>query len=158
MIQEEDAKYLGRHGLKTPNPQPLYDENTGKASMGLFESVAFRQPFQISDIQVMLQPAGRILGAASVIEAEGKKSLFPVISVVRRTSRYPLALPEVDLLFKSTVTACMKKPGVLNSSPRWLMNARRQRGGDDPGISVGRAANQHLLVKLMDEGRMPGNP
>ncbi|AVJ56209.1 MBL fold metallo-hydrolase [Idiomarina sp. OT37-5b] len=166
-IQEEDAKYLGRHGLsKHENPQPLYDENTGKASMRLFESVAFRQPFQVGDIQVMLQPAGHILGAASVIiEAEGKKVAFSGdIGRPEDIMMYPPEpLPEVDLLLLESTYGDRRHEKTERAEEQLaeVVNECSAGGGVVmiPAFSVGRAQlMQHLLVKLMDEGRIPRQP
>ena len=77
-IQEEDAKYYSKHKLgKHAHPEPLYDRQTAEASMTLFQSVEFDEQIEVGDIRFYLQPAGHILGAASIIvEAEGKRIGF----------------------------------------------------------------------------------
>ena len=165
-IQEEDAKYYNKHKLgKHAHPEPLYDRATAEKSMGLFKSVEFGEHFTVGDIDVHLQSAGHILGAASIIiEADGKKVGFS--GDVGRPEdvlmREPKPLPELDLLLlESTygnrrhdtadpmqqladvVTDTVKKGGVL------LI----------PSFAVGRAQTlQHMFATLMRERRIPKMP
>ncbi|MEX2366737.1 MAG: MBL fold metallo-hydrolase, partial [Pseudohongiellaceae bacterium] len=101
-IQEEDARFLGRHKLsKHENPEPLYDQRTAELSLELFEPLIFGEPLQIGDISVTFQPAGHILGAASIIvETEGKRVGFSGdVGRPEDILMYPPALlPKLDLL------------------------------------------------------------
>lgn len=166
-IQEEDAKFLGKHGLsKHKDPQPLYDEATANASIKLFKSVAFNQQFAIGDIQVTMQPAGHILGAASVIiEAEGKRVAFSGdIGRPNDIMMYPAdKLPAVDLLLLESTYGDRRHEDTDSAEQQLadVVNECSAGGGVlmIPAFSVGRAQlMQHLLVKLMDDGRIPKQP
>lgn len=166
-IQEEDAKFLGKHGLsKHKDPKPLYDEATANASIKLFKSVAFNQQFAIGDIQVTMQPAGHILGAASVIiEAEGKRVAFSGdIGRPNDIMMYPAdKLPAVDLLLLESTYGDRRHEDTDSAEQQLadVVNECSAGGGVlmIPAFSVGRAQlMQHLLVKLMDDGRIPKQP
>ncbi|RUO77830.1 MBL fold metallo-hydrolase RNA specificity domain-containing protein [Idiomarina seosinensis] len=166
-IQEEDAKFLGKHGLsKHKTPQPLYDEAMALASMKLFQSVSFGQSFAVGDINITLQPAGHILGASSVIiEAEGKRVAFSGdVGRPQDVMMYPAApLPEVDLLLLES-TYGDRQHDKTESAEKQLadvVNECSSSGGVllIPAFSVGRAQLlQYLLVKLMDQGDIPRQP
>jgi metallo-beta-lactamase family protein len=165
-IQEEDAKYLGRHHLsKHENPQPLYDRATAEKSMELFEGIEFNERVQIGDIEFYLQPAGHILGAASIIvHAEGQVIGFS--GDVGRSNdlfmREPKPLPEVDhLLLESTYGNRRHEPIDPAQQLADVVNATVAKGGTllIPSFAVGRAQIlQHLLATLMDQGRIPKLP
>lgn len=166
-IQQEDAKFLGKHGLsKHQPPQPLYDEATALASLKLLQPVVFDQTFFVGDIKISLQPAGHILGAASVIiEAEGKRVAFSGdIGRPNDIMMYPpQTLPDVDLLLLES-TYGDRRHEQTDSAEQQLAEVVNEcsRGGGVlliPSFSVGRAQLlQHLLVKLMDEKQIPRQP
>lgn len=165
-LQEEDARFLGRHKLsKHEKPEPLYDQQTAERSMELFERVNFGEVFTVGDIRIHLQPSGHILGAASVIvEAEGKRVGFS--GDVGRPNDIlmypPQPLPELDVL----LLECTYGDRRHEENDTWeqlakIVNDTVNRGGVlmVPSFAVGRAqAMQHLLAKLMDDGRIPRLP
>lgn len=166
-IQEEDARFLGKHGLsKHKNPQPLYDEQTALNSMKLFRGVAFNQQFAVGDIHITLQPAGHILGAASVIlEAEGKRIGFSGdIGRPEDIMMYPpQPLPELDLLLLESTYGDRRHEATESAEQQLaeVVNECSSSGGVlmIPAFSVGRAQlMQHLLVKLMEQRRIPKQP
>jgi Cft2 family RNA processing exonuclease len=101
-IQEDDAKFYKKHKIsKHENPDPLYDKETAEACLSLFQAVDFNEEFKIGDIDIVLQSAGHILGAASVIlKADGKRVGFS--GDVGRPDDIimypPKPLPHLDLL------------------------------------------------------------
>jgi len=165
-IQEEDARFLGRHKLsKHEQPEPLYDRQTAERSMELFETLQYGETLTIGDIRLYLQPAGHILGASSIIlEAEGKRVGFS--GDVGRSEDIvmypPKPLPELDLLLLESTYGDKRH----EQADTWqeladIVNATVSRGGVlmVPSFAVGRAQlMQHLLTRLMDDGRIPTMP
>lgn len=165
-IQEEDAKYYSRHKLgKHTHPQPLYDRATAEQCLTLFEGVEFDQCVSVGDIQFQLQPAGHILGAASVIiDAEGKRIGFSG-DVGRPDDLFmhpPRSLPALDLLLLESTYGNRRHDG---GNP-WeqlctIVNQTVSDGGVllIPSFAVGRAqVMQHMLATLMAEERIPKMP
>ena len=165
-IQEEDAKYYSKHKLgKHAHPEPLYDRQTAEASMRLFQSVEFDEQIEVGDIRFYLQPAGHILGAASIIvEAEGKRIGFSGdvgrFDDVLMTP--PRPLPELDLLLMES-TYGNRRHDTQDPFQQLaeIVNRVAKSGGVllVPAFAVGRAqALQHLLATLMDQGDIPKMP
>jgi metallo-beta-lactamase family protein len=77
-IHEEDARYANRKRFSRHDPAlALYTEEDALASLGSFEPVELGAPLRVGALAVRFQPAGHILGAASVlVEAEGQTLLF----------------------------------------------------------------------------------
>lgn len=165
-IQEEDAKYYSKHKLsKHAHPEPLYDRQTAEASMTLFQSVDFDEQVEVGDIRFHLQPAGHILGAASIIvAAEGKRIGFSgdVGRFDDVLMRPPCPLPELDLLLmESTYGNRQHDPQDATQQLASVVNRVAKAGGVllVPAFAVGRAqALQHLLATLMQEGTIPKLP
>ncbi|MBV1839817.1 MBL fold metallo-hydrolase [Photobacterium ganghwense] len=165
-IQEEDARYLSKHKLgKHEHPEPLYDRQTAEECMTLFQPVDFDEQVEVGDIRFHLQPAGHILGAASIIlEAEGKRVGFSG-DVGRYNDvlmRPPRPLPELDLLLMESTYGNRLHD---NQDPAEQLAAVVNRVAKNGGVllvpvfAVGRAqAFQHLLAKLMDNGEIPRMP
>lgn len=165
-IQEEDAKFLVKHKLsKHKNPRPLYDEATAEAALKLLHGVDFDKSFRVGDIEFILQPAGHILGAASVIaEHEGMRIGFsgdvgrPDDSLMKP----PRPLPAVDYLLLESTYGDRRHP---DTDP-WaefadVVNETASAGGVlmIPSFAVGRAQLlQHMLVTMMADGRIPRLP
>lgn len=165
-IQEEDARYYSKHKLgKHAHPEPLYDRQTAEASMTLFRSVAFDEQIEVGDIRFYLQPAGHILGAASIIvEAEGKRIGFSgdVGRFDDVLMNPPRPLPELDLLLmESTYGDRQHDTQDPFRQLAEIVNRVAKSGGVllVPAFAVGRAqALQHLLATLMDRGDIPKMP
>ncbi len=78
-LQEEDAAFANRHGFSKHAPAlPLYTEQDARRSLKLLHAHGFGKPFEpLPGWRVTLQPAGHILGAASVLlEVAGRRILF----------------------------------------------------------------------------------
>lgn len=165
-LQEEDARFLGRHKLsKHEKPEPLYDRQTAERSMELFETVNFAEEFAVGEVRFRLQPSGHILGAASVIaEAEGKYVGFS--GDVGRWDDImmypPKPLPELDLLLmESTYGDRAHAEADTWEQLAQIVNETVSRGGVlmIPSFAVGRAqVLQHLLAVLMEQKRIPALP
>jgi len=165
-IQEEDAKYYSKHKLsKHQHPEPLYDRQTAESSMTLFQSIGFDEQVEVGDIRFHLQPAGHILGAASIIiEGEGKRVGFSgdVGRFDDVLMRPPRPLPELDLLLmESTYGGRQHDPQDTTQQLTMLVNRVAKKGGVllVPAFAVGRAqALQHLFAELMQTGVIPKLP
>ncbi|MEJ2681795.1 MAG: MBL fold metallo-hydrolase [Gammaproteobacteria bacterium] len=165
-IQEEDAKYYRKHKMgKHEHPKPLYDRETAEHSLSLFHSVNFDEVLEVGDIRFYLQPAGHILGAASiVVESEQKRIGFSgdVGRFQDVLMKPPRPLPALDaLLMEATYGNRQHVDQNPEQSLAAVVNAVAQREGVllVPAFAVGRAqALQHLLAKLMDEGQIPRMP
>ncbi len=78
-LLEEEADYANRHGFSRHRPAlPLFTEADALRVLQRFEAEDFGTPFEaVPGLAASLQPAGHILGAASVrIEADGTSVLF----------------------------------------------------------------------------------
>jgi metallo-beta-lactamase family protein len=165
-IQEQDAKYYSRHKIgKHKHPEALYDGKTAEASMALFESVDFDEQVEVGDISFHLQPAGHILGAASIIlEADNKRVGFSgdVGRFDDVLMNPPQPLPELDLLLmESTYGNRQHESEDPFQQLATVVNKVARKGGAllIPAFSVGRAqALQHLLATLIDRGDIPKMP
>ncbi len=159
-IQEEDVKYLIKHRLsKHENPQALYTRKEAEQSLSIFQTVDFEETFSVGDIELRLQSAGHILGAASVIlESEGKRIGFS--GDVGRPDdvfmRPPNQLPELDLLLLESTYGNRQHertdPGQQLAN---IVNETMHKGGVVliPSFAVGRAQTvMHLLAELMNKG------
>lgn len=163
-LQEEDAKFLGKHRLsKHEQPEPLYDEATAQAALKLFHGVEFKQSFQIGDIDVELRPVGHLLGAASVILSAGGQRIGFSGDVGRPDDvlmTAPEPLPELDLLMLESTYGDRLHPHTENPYEQLaeIVNEAAAAGGVlmIPSFSVGRAQLlQHLLAVLMASGKSP---
>ncbi len=162
-LQEEDAKFYGRHKLgKHEKPEPLYDRKTAEKSLALLTPLEFGRKLDIGPMRLHLQSAGHILGAGSLIlEAEGKRVGFS--GDVGRPNdlfmRPPQPLPELDLLLlESTYGDRRHEDSDPFQQLEALVNDTVTGGGVMliPSFAVGRAQTvQYLLTRLMLEERIP---
>ncbi len=165
-LQEEDARYYAKHKLsKHAQPEPLYDRETAQACMELFRPVEFEQPFEVGGIQFRLQPAGHILGAASVIsECDGTRIGFSG-DVGRPDDIFmppPKPLPELDLLLlESTYGDRRHEAASPFEQLAQVVRDTAKRGGVllMPSFAVGRAQMlQYMLSEMMFRGDIPKLP
>ncbi len=165
-IQEDDAKFYGKHKLsRHQNPEPLYDKATAQACLSLFQPVEFDESFQIGDIDVTLQSVGHILGAASIIlQANGKRVGFSG-DVGRSNDSImlpPKPLPPLDLLMLESTygNRLHDKESSLNQLAE-VVNSMAKKGGAllIPSFAVGRTESiLHMLATLIKEDMMPKLP
>ena len=165
-IQEEDAKYYKKHQLsKHENPEPLYDAQTAEQALKLLEPIDYGTEFQIGDINFKLSPAGHILGAACVVaEHAGHRVGFSgdLGRYEDIMMRPPQPIEPVDtLLLESTYGDRLHDTRDPYEVLEEVVNTTMGRGGVllIPSFAVGRAqVLQHMLVTLMEEGRIPRVP
>ncbi|MDT8453506.1 MAG: MBL fold metallo-hydrolase, partial [Gammaproteobacteria bacterium] len=165
-LQEEDAKYYSKHKLgKHAHPEPLYDRRTAENSIELFQSVDFDELVEIKDLRFHLQPAGHILGAASIIlEAENKRIGFS--GDVGRFSdvlmNAPRPLPALDHLLMESTYGNRQHSSVDPFKQLADVVSNVARNGGIlliPAFAVGRAqALQHMLASLMADEVIPKMP
>ncbi len=165
-IQEDDAKFYGKHKIsRHENPEPLYDKATAEACLSLFQAVEFDEEFSVGDIDLVLQSAGHILGAASVIlKADGKCIGFSG-DVGRPDDMLmypPKSLPPLDLLMlESTYGNRLHDKEDAFEQLAEIVNSTAKKGGVllIPSFAVGRTeAVQHMLATLIKEERIPKLP
>lgn len=165
-IQEEDAKYLARHKLsKHENPEPLYDEATAQQALTLLRGEEFFKPFSIGDLQIELIPSGHILGAASVIVTHGERKVAFSGDIGRPQDVLmypPTPLPAVDCVFMEATYGDRLHGNEDPFAALAEVVADTAKAGGVlmiPSFAVGRAqALQHMLVTLMEDGRIPRLP
>ncbi len=75
-IQEEDAKYRNRKGLSRHKPAlPLYTKEDGRRVKKHLRSHSFGEDLEVGPFTIRFNPAGHILGAASVMISTGAGTL-----------------------------------------------------------------------------------
>lgn len=165
-LQEEDARYYRKHGIgKHPNPEPLYTRNDAIQSLSLFNAIEFDSPLSIGDITLFFQPAGHILGAASIIiEADGKRVGFSGdIGQPNDVFMFPpVSLPDLDvLLLESTYGNRRHQISDPFTQLEEVINSTAEKGGAVliPSFAVGRAqAMMHLISELQKQQRIAKLP
>ena len=77
-LQEEDARYANRKGFSKHRPAlPLYTGEDAELALTRLSSVRFHTERELGALRFRLQPAGHILGAASIaVEHAGRSVLF----------------------------------------------------------------------------------
>ena len=76
-LHEEDARYANRKRFSKHDPAlPLYTEEEAQAVLPQLRPVDFGEPLAVGPLQVRLQPAGHILGAASAWLSDGRRSVL----------------------------------------------------------------------------------
>ncbi len=166
-LQEEDAAYAQRQGFsKHRDPRPLYTEEEALRALEFLEPVEFHQPFDIgTDVQVVMAPAGHILGASVVrISGDDTSVLFsgdlgrPNDLVMNPPST---ALTAETLVLESTYGDQCHPPTDAISEIGKIVRRTVGRGGTVliPSFAVGRT--QAVLValwRLHRAGELPDVP
>ena len=166
-LQEEDAFYANRHGFSKHHPAlPLYTEEDGRRVLRLFEAKPHGEVFEpIPGVQMRFQPAGHILGAASVhVSWDGGTALFS--GDLGRDQdllmRPPQAPPASDYVVMESTYGdrlhAAEDPATLLAD---AVNRTSARGGIVvvPAFAVGRAqALMFLVSELKRTGRIPDLP
>jgi metallo-beta-lactamase family protein len=78
-LQEEDAEYAASRGFsKHDDPRPLYDTDDVERLLPLLRPMPFDERFRVAaGIDAVLQPAGHILGSATVLlDVQGHRVVF----------------------------------------------------------------------------------
>ena len=163
-IQEEDAAFANRHGFSKHHPAlPLYTVADAKASLARLQTVPpFRAFAPLPGWQARLQPAGHIIGAASLLlEVGGKRLLFS--GDLGRSDDLlmlpPEAPPSADAVIIESTYGDRAHPaqGLLDElAPALARVAARGGTAVVPVFAVGRAqVLLHAIARLKQDGRLP---
>ncbi|MHB1949591.1 MAG: MBL fold metallo-hydrolase RNA specificity domain-containing protein [Gammaproteobacteria bacterium] len=166
-LQEEEAKFVNKHGLSKHHPAvPLYTREEAERSLLQFHALSFRKLLKFGEETYMsLLPAGHILGASFVqFKHYGTTVLFsgdlgrpndPIMHA-------PSVMQAADyLILESTYgNRLHQKVNPLDELSE-IINKTVERGGTIviPAFAVGRA--QHLLYimyQLKQANRIPNIP
>ena len=77
-LQEEDTAFARKKGYsRHAQPRPLYDSDDAERAIALLRPIGFGSDFTVAGTQVRFEPAGHILGSATVtIRDEGRTAVF----------------------------------------------------------------------------------
>jgi metallo-beta-lactamase family protein len=166
-LQEDEAKFANRHGFSKHEPAlPLYTEAEARAALGRLATRDFATTFEpVPGLQVHFNPAGHILGAASVLLRAGTARVLCSGDLGRADDLLmrPPAPPEaadvvlVESTYGNRVRGSVDPLGQLAE----VVTRTAARGGVVvvPAFAVGRAqALLHALRVLKDARRIPDLP
>ena len=165
-LQAEDAEHANRSGYSKHAPAlPLYDDDDVTATLPLFQPVPYDTATQLTpDLRATLQPAGHILGSATVLlEAAGTRTLF---TGDLGRGRHPLLLPPADppaadaMVIESTY-GDRAHPAPQPEHLAAAIRRTARRGGSllVPAFAVDRTELVLIaLQRLVAEGRVPSLP
>jgi metallo-beta-lactamase family protein len=170
-LQEEDARYANRKGYSKHTPAlPLFTSADAAALMTQFQPVDYHVSRELgSDVRITLQPAGHILGSASVLAEVGREPGRRVlVSGDLGRSNHPLlrpapAPPDADVILVESTYGDRLHPSA-DSEIEELVTAitdTARRGGMVviPAFAVDRTeVVLHTLFQLMSSGRIPRLP
>ncbi len=163
-IQEEDAAFANRHGFSKHHPAlPLYTVADAKACLERLQTVPPFHAFEpLPGWRARLQPAGHIIGAASLlVEVGGKRLLFS--GDLGRSDDLLMLPPEAPpgadaVIIESTYGDREHPPQDLLDELAPALARVAARGGTAvvPVFAVGRAqALLHAIARLKRDGRLP---
>ena len=169
-IQEQDAEYANRKGFSKHRPAlPLYTEEDAHRVSGRLRTVPFRRATQVGTFTLTFEPAGHILGAASVhiavAGAEGPWSILFSGDLGRPSD--PLMFPpsppqEADVVVMESTYGDHRHPPVDPHAAlaRLLRDTVERRGVLlIPAFAVGRAQSLlYWLNRVFDDGAAPRVP
>ena len=75
-LQEEDTAFARKKGYsRHAQPRALYDSEDAEQAIALLQTVDFDTPFTVAGTQVRFDPAGHILGSATVTVRDGGRAV-----------------------------------------------------------------------------------
>jgi len=163
-LQEEDAGYANRKGFSKHRPAlPLYTEDDARRSLKQLSTAHMHEAFEpIAGWEARFQPAGHILGAASLLLTVGGKRILFSGDLGRPDDVLmlpPQAPPAVDaVLIESTYGDRTHPQEDLAQEllPALLRVANRGGTAVLPVFAVGRAqAVLHTIGQLKQAGDLP---
>jgi len=162
-LQEEEAEHANRHAWSKHAPaQPLYTEADAVAALDSLVAQDFNQPFAVGKLQITLRPAGHILGAAGVLIADGKKSLYMSGDIGRLQDslmKSPAPPPRADwLVMESTYGDRLHSEEDAVSKLGAIIRRTTRRKGVVvvPAFAVGRTqALLYAIYQLKRDGQIP---
>lgn len=165
-LQEEEAKFRNKHGLtKHKVAEPLYDLKTAQESLSLIKPLAFEQLLTINDANIKFNPAGHILGAATIrVESENKSIVFTGdLGRPNDLVMYPAKIltPSDYLVIESTYGNRLHDKHDPETTIENIVNQTVGRGGSVliPSFAVGRSQSiMFVLSQLMKAKRIPSVP
>ena len=166
-LQEDEARFANRHGFSKHTPaEPLYTMNDAERALRLFRPVPFGTEFDLGDdVRCKFEPAGHLLGAATVCLQRGGRHLVfsgdvgrPHDSIMRAPS-----VPAVadTLVLESTYGDRDHVEEDAEQRIADVIRATAARGGTvlSPSFAVGRAQTVMLaLHRLKVGGAIPDLP
>lgn len=167
-LQEEEAEYANRHHTSKHEPAlPLYTEEDAAAVLGCFAPVPFHQEVQVADgIRARLEPAGHILGSATVSLACADGARLGFSGDLGRPNhpilRAPRPLDPVDVLLVESTYGDRAHEGLeaVDSFARTIARTAG-RGGVVviPAFAVDRTeVVLYALRRLVEAKRIPAVP
>jgi metallo-beta-lactamase family protein len=167
-LQEEDARFANMHGYSKHHPAlPLYTEEDTRFALRQFRSVDFDHEFEAAPgLAFRLQPAGHLLGAASVLaRAVGDARVLFSGDLGRPCDpimQPPAPPPAADLVVVESTYGDRRHASVPSDDELVpIITAVAERGGVTviPTFAVGRAQSLLLiLARLREQGRIPRIP
>ena len=163
-LQEEDAGYANRKGFSKHRPAlPLYTEDDARRSLKQLSTARMHEAFEpIAGWEASFQPAGHILGAASLLLSVGGKRILFSGDLGRPDDVLmlpPEPPPAVDaVLIESTYGDRTHPQEDLAQEllPALLRVANRGGTAVLPVFAVGRAqAVLHTIGQLKQAGKLP---
>ncbi|MBK8766717.1 MAG: MBL fold metallo-hydrolase [Burkholderiaceae bacterium] len=166
-LQEEEARFANKHGFTRHQPaEPLYTVDDALRALRLFRELPFGQPVELGEgVSAKLEPAGHLLGAATVRLSRGKRSLLysgdlgrPHDSILRAPTRIEAS---DTLIVESTYGDRRHSPDDGEAVLAALIREAAGAGGSVliPSFAVGRAQTVMLaLSRLKARGEIPDLP
>jgi metallo-beta-lactamase family protein len=166
-LQEEEARFANRHGYSRHAPaEPLYTVDDALRAMAQFRAVPFGRPIDLGErLSAVFEPAGHLLGAATIRLAREARSLVysgdlgrPDDSILRAPA--PFAGADT-LLLESTYGNRRHAPDTGEAYLATLIRATAADGGSllIPSFAVGRAQTVMLAIaRLKARGEIPDLP
>jgi metallo-beta-lactamase family protein len=153
-LMERDAEYANREGFSKHHPAlPLYTQRESEAALKYLRVVDFNADFALGeDLTFRLQPAGHILGAATVTLTHGKERIVFSGDLGRPNNAImvdPVKIPEADyLIVESTYGDRLHDRSDPEDALEAVITETVSRGGSViiPSFAVGRA--QTLLYHI----------
>lgn len=166
-LQEEEARFANRHGYSRHAPaEPLYTVDDALRAMAQFRAVPFGRPIDLGErLSAVFEPAGHLLGAATIRLAREARSLVysgdlgrPGDSILRAPAPFSGA---DTLLLESTYGNRRHAPDTGEAYLATLIRAAAADGGSllIPSFAVGRAQTVMLAIaRLKARGEIPDLP
>ncbi|MBI1800971.1 MAG: MBL fold metallo-hydrolase [Chloroflexi bacterium] len=164
-LQEQDAASANKKGYSRHRPaRPLYSMGDAESALGLLQPVRFFDPVALDGVTVTWQPAGHILGSASLVVNMGAQQIVFSGDLGRYHSRVmkpPAAIAEADVLvvestYGDRLHADEDVETVLQTA---LAHVLEHRGVLlIPAFAVGRTQQVlYHLRQLQNAGRIPSD-
>jgi metallo-beta-lactamase family protein len=166
-LQEDEARFANRHGFSKHEPAlPLYTEADARRALEHFVAHPFHVAFEAAPgLEVHFNPAGHILGAASVFVRAGRVGVLFSGDLGRSDDllMQPPEPPEAAdvVVIESTYGNRSHEGADVLSQMADVVSRTAARGGVVvvPAFAVGRAqALLHVLRRLKDARRIPDLP